>query len=44
MILDSFRKHNEFDNILGYDYIKDIVRRALDIEVEQNNIYQLSTC
>jgi hypothetical protein len=32
MILNLFRKHNEFNNIHGYDDIKDIVRRALNAE------------
>jgi hypothetical protein len=32
LILDLFRKDIEFDNIQGYDDIKDIVRRALDAE------------
>jgi hypothetical protein len=32
MILDLFRKEIEFNNIQGYDDIKDIVRRALDAE------------
>jgi hypothetical protein len=36
MILDLFRKHNEFYNIHGYDYIKDIVRRALSSEENYN--------
>jgi hypothetical protein len=30
MLLDLFRKEVEFENIQGYDDIKDIVRRALD--------------
>jgi hypothetical protein len=30
MILDLFRKEIEFNDIHGYDDIKDIVRRALD--------------
>jgi len=30
MILDLFRKEVEFENIHGYDDIKDLVRRALD--------------
>jgi hypothetical protein len=29
MILDLFRKEIEFNNIEGYDDIKDIVRRGL---------------
>ena len=32
MILDLFRKVIEFENIQGYDDIKDIVKRALDAE------------
>jgi replication-associated recombination protein RarA len=32
MILDLFRKEVEFENIQGYDDIKDIVKRALDAE------------
>jgi MoxR-like ATPase len=38
-ILDLFRKHNEFDNIRGYDDIKDIVRRALDAEDNYNLLF-----
>ena len=34
MILDIFSKDNEFNNINGYDDIKDIVRRALDAELQ----------
>ena len=29
MLLNLFRKHNEFYNIQGYDDIKDIVKRAV---------------
>ncbi|MGC1928377.1 MAG: hypothetical protein WA667_05335 [Candidatus Nitrosopolaris sp.] len=32
MILDLFRKEIGFNNIQGYDDIKDIVRNALDAE------------
>ena len=39
MILDLFRKHNEFYNIQGYDDIKDIVKRALDAEVNYNLLF-----
>jgi hypothetical protein len=39
MILDLFRKHNEFYNIHGYDDIKDIVRRALDAEENYNLLF-----
>ena len=39
MILDLFRKHNEFYNIQGYDDIKDIVRRALDVEDNYNLLF-----
>jgi hypothetical protein len=39
MILDLFRKHNEFYNIQGYDDIKDIVRRALDAEENYNLLF-----
>jgi hypothetical protein len=38
MILDLFRKHNEFYNICGYD-IKDIVRRALYAEENYNLLF-----
>jgi hypothetical protein len=30
MILDLYRKEIEFNNVHGYDDIKDIVRRAFD--------------
>jgi MoxR-like ATPase len=36
MILDLFRKEIEFNNIHGYDDIKDIVRRALEAEDNYN--------
>jgi MoxR-like ATPase len=36
MILDLFRKEIQFNNIQGYDDIKDIVRRALDAEDNYN--------
>jgi Holliday junction DNA helicase RuvB len=39
MILDLFRKDIEFDNIQGYDDIKDIVRRALDAEDNYNLLF-----
>jgi replication-associated recombination protein RarA len=39
MILNLFRKNNEFYNILGYDDIKDIVRRALDTEDNYNLLF-----
>jgi hypothetical protein len=39
MILDLFRKHNEFYNIHGYDDIKDIVRRALDAKDNYNLLF-----
>ncbi|MGA9152069.1 MAG: ATP-binding protein [Candidatus Nitrosopolaris sp.] len=39
MILDLFRKHNEFYNIQGYDDIKDIVGRALDAEDNYNMLF-----
>jgi replication-associated recombination protein RarA len=39
MILDLFRKHNEFDNIHGYDDIKNIVRRTLDAEDNYNLLF-----
>ena len=32
MILDLFRKEVQFENIQGYDDLKDIVRRALDAD------------
>ena len=39
MILDLFRKEIEFNNIHGYDDIKDIVRRALDTEDNYNLLF-----
>jgi hypothetical protein len=36
MILDLFRKDIGFDNIQGYDDIKNIVRRALSSEENYN--------
>jgi holliday junction DNA helicase RuvB len=39
MILDLFRKEIEFNNIQGYDDIKDIVRRALDAEDNYNLLF-----
>jgi DNA polymerase III delta prime subunit len=39
MILDLFRKEIEFDNIHGYDDIKDIVRRALHAEDNYNLLF-----
>jgi hypothetical protein len=39
MTLDLFRKEIEFNNIHGYDDIKDIVRRALDTEYNYNLIF-----
>jgi hypothetical protein len=39
MILNLFRKHNEFYNIRGYDDIKDIIRRALDAEDNYNLLF-----
>jgi MoxR-like ATPase len=39
MILDLFRKDIEFNNIHGYDDIKDIVRRALDAEDNYNLLF-----
>ena len=39
MILDLFRKHNEFYNIQGYDDMKDIVRRALDAGDNYNLLF-----
>jgi hypothetical protein len=41
MILDLFRKEVEFENIQGYDDLKDIVRRALDAE---DNYKLLASC
>jgi DNA polymerase III delta prime subunit len=39
MILDLFRKETEFNNIHGYDDIKDIVKRALDAEDNYNMLF-----
>jgi replication-associated recombination protein RarA len=39
MILNLFRKNNEFSNIHGYDDIKDIVKRALDVEDNYNLLF-----
>ena len=39
MILDLFRKEIEFDDIQGYDDIKDIVRRAVDAEDNYNLLF-----
>jgi hypothetical protein len=36
MILDLFRKEIEFNNIQGYEDLKDIVRRALGAEDNYN--------
>jgi MoxR-like ATPase len=39
MILDLFRNEIEFNNIQGYDDLKDIVRRALDAEDNYNLLF-----
>jgi hypothetical protein len=39
MMLDLFRKEVEFENIQGYDDLKDIVRRALDAEDNYNLLF-----
>jgi replication-associated recombination protein RarA len=39
MILDLFRKEIEFDNIHGYDKVKDIVRRTLEAEGKYNLLF-----
>jgi DNA polymerase III delta prime subunit len=39
MILDLFRKEIEFDDIQGYDDIKDVVRRAVDAEDNYNLLF-----
>jgi hypothetical protein len=39
MILDLFRKKVEFENIQGYDDIKDIVKRAIDAEDNYNLLF-----
>ena len=40
MILDLFRKEIGFENIHGYDDIKDIVKRALDAEDNYNLLFE----
>jgi MoxR-like ATPase len=39
MILDLFRKEIEFNNIQGYEDIKDIIRRALEAEDSYNLLF-----
>ena len=39
MILDLFRKEIGFENIQGYDDIKDIVKRATDAEDNYNLLF-----
>jgi hypothetical protein len=39
MILDLFHREIEFNNIHGYDDLKDIVRRALDAEDNYNLLF-----
>ena len=39
MILNLFRKEFEFENIQGYDDIKDIVKRAIDAEENYNLLF-----
>jgi hypothetical protein len=39
MVLDLFRKDIEFENIHGYDDIKDIIKRALDAEDNYNLLW-----
>jgi MoxR-like ATPase len=39
MILNLFRKNNEFENIHGYDDLKDIVGRALEAEDNYNLLF-----
>ncbi|MGC2685788.1 MAG: hypothetical protein WA323_28355 [Candidatus Nitrosopolaris sp.] len=39
MLLDLFRKEIGFENIQGYDDIKDIVKRALDAEDNYNLLF-----
>ena len=39
MILNLFRKEIEFENIQGYDDIKDIVKRAVDAEDNYNLLF-----
>jgi hypothetical protein len=39
MILDLFGKEIAFENIQGYDDVKDIVKRALDAEDNCNFLF-----
>jgi hypothetical protein len=39
MILNLFRKEIGFENIQGYDDIKDIVRRALEVQDNYNLLF-----
>jgi hypothetical protein len=39
MILNLFHKEVEFENIQGYDDLKDIVRRVLDAEDNYNLLF-----
>ena len=39
MLLDLFRKEVEFENIQGYEDIKDIVKRAIDAEDNYNLLF-----
>jgi Holliday junction resolvasome RuvABC ATP-dependent DNA helicase subunit len=39
MLLDLFRKEVQFENIHGYDDIKDIVKRALDAQDNYNLLF-----
>jgi replication-associated recombination protein RarA len=39
MILNLFRKNNEFENIHGYDDLKDMVGRALEAEDNYNLLF-----
>ncbi|MGC1930579.1 MAG: hypothetical protein WA667_16545 [Candidatus Nitrosopolaris sp.] len=39
MILNLFRKEIKFENIQGYDDIKDIVKRAVDAEDNYNLLF-----
>jgi hypothetical protein len=43
MLLDLFRKEIGFENIQGYDDIKDIVKRALDAEDNYNLLGSVET-
>jgi hypothetical protein len=43
MILDLFRKEVEFENVQGYEDLKDIVRHALDAEDNYNSLYTTYT-